>query len=151
MVALVRRGLRSLRGGSETGDGRAENALQLLERKRVRVRVEGCNAVSRDLDGIVAIAGVGGGVKDADVGAVAHDDDLFGLELGQAFVQVRLEEGAVAAFRDDFVGEPSELGDNVRLLGAPYAVRREHLKLFVVGIVSVADEDDVRADGLLAL
>src|SRR5438132_11726416 len=97
------------------------------------------------------MAGAGAWVEEQDVGTVAKNDDLVGLGLGQRFVQVRLEEGAVAGFRDDLVGEPSELGDNVRLFGAPYAVRREHLKLFVVGIVSVADEDDVRAGGLLAL
>ncbi len=118
----MQRGLGSLRGGSKAGDSRAEDGLHLLECKCVCVGIERGNAVSRHLDGIVAIAGVGGGVEDADVGAVPDDDDLVGLELGQAFVQAGLEEGAITALRDDLPGKLVEFGDNVRLLGAADAV-----------------------------
>lgn len=121
----------------------------MFQREAMGLGVEGGHAVGRHLHRVVAVAGVCDRVHHADVGAVAHHNDLGGPQLAQALIQVRAVESAEACLGDDLVGELLQLRDNLGLLGPADAMGREHLELGVVGRMVVAQEDDGRPAGSL--
>ena len=116
------------------------------------VGVEAGHAIRGHFNRVVPVAGVRGGVQDADVGADAADDDLTRRHVGQPGFQSRIEEPAVPVLGDDVV-PGHELGQfvyDVGLFGALDAVDREYLELQVVGVVVVGDEKYLRPGGQLS-
>src|SRR3990172_1404132 len=125
---------------------RAQDALHVLEREAMCLLVEGGDAVLRNDDRIVPVAGVGDRMQHADIGADANDGDCVGSQQLKALIQVGAEEAAVAPLRDYHVSVRSQFGDHIGFLGAADAMRREHAELEVIGSVVVAQKN---GDGAL--
>ena len=89
----------------------------------------------------------------ADVGGDTADHELLRRQLYQPVGQVGVEEAAVPLLGNQVAAGDmaGQLGDDIGLLGADYAMDGEDLELQVVGVVVVGQEQDLRPCGFLPL
>ena len=110
-------------------------------------RIEGRDGRGRHHHPVIAVAQVGDGMQDTNIGADADHRDLLWLGGEQPGFQVGLEEAGVAALADQggALQQWLELGDHLRLGRPAHAVHREDLELAVVRVVGVGQEDQLVA------